>query len=178
MDEDNFEFTPSSPQAPSSPGFSDAAFDPSAQSPLASPRTERQEAAASPKQDKYDIGSTNSNSFISEDDNSPLRIYQRQHEEKLQQKTQKSEAKREQQITDARNAIEQFYQKRAEQRDAKTKENRISEKKFVEERDIAISGTGKNQWENVSKLIDFKAAPSGKDNTRMRKILIELKSTA
>jgi len=99
-------------------------------------------------------------------------------EEKLQQKTQKSEAKREQQIIDARNAIEQFYQKRAEQREAKSKENRVAEKKFVEERDIAISGTGKNQWENVSKLIDFKAAPSGKDNTRMRKILIELKSTA
>jgi len=114
---DDFEVTPSSPaQQTSSSSFRDdiGGLDSSVQnSPLASPRAQREEPIASPKQDKYDLGSGSSNSFLADDDNSPLRIYQRQHEEKLQQKTQKSEAKREQQIIDARNAIEQFYQKRA-----------------------------------------------------------------
>lgn len=53
---------------------------------------------------------------------------------------------------------------------------REEEKKFLEERDRVLEGKPGQEWANVGTLVDFKATKmEGKDTTRMRKILIEMK---
>jgi hypothetical protein len=48
----------------------------------------------------------------------------------------------------------------------------------IAERDAALDGSGSsNDWARVASLIDFKLAPSGRDTSRMRKLLIDLKQT-
>lgn len=52
------------------------------------------------------------------------------------------------------------------------------EEKVIAERDAALDGSGSsNDWARVASLIDFKLAPSGRDTSRMRKLLIDLKQT-
>ena len=58
---------------------------------------------------------------------------------------------------------------------------RKNEQKFIDERDAVILSTGKEKeanaqaWANVATLIDFKAPVVGRDTTRMKKLLIDLK---
>jgi len=118
-------------------------------------------------QDKYSIHI--------EDDNSPLSIYQTKHNKFLDEKSAKSEQKRQEHLTEANVTIENFYKRRTEEREAKHIKNRQSEEKFLKENTALLQGTGGNEWERISKLIDFKQAPVGRDTTRLRKLLLDLK---
>jgi len=91
-------------------------------------------------------------------------------------KSRHSEAKRDKLIEEAQAAISNFYSTRDQQKDKQRNSNRSNEKQFISDRDSVLSGTGNtNEWARVATLVDFKAAAVGRDNSRMRKILIDLK---
>lgn len=56
--------------------------------------------------------------------------------------------------------------------------SRIEEKKFCEERDTVFSSGSGQEWAHIGTLIDLKAVKmEGKDTSRMKKILIEMKQS-
>jgi len=118
-----------------------------------------------------------SSSGLEED--GPLRDYQRDHDAKLEEKVRQGDEKRERMIEEARVAIDEFYQKRAQAKEKLHAKNREVEKKFLAERDFALENSNSDNastiWENAANLVDFKQAPVGRDTSRMRKILIDLK---
>jgi len=107
---------------------------------------------------------------------SPLSVYRREHEDYLEQKDRNSESARRELLTKASGAIDEFNHTRSEKRDKQLAKNREDEKKFVRERDAILEGGNyANDWERVGALIDFKAPAIGRDTSRLRKLLIELK---
>ena len=93
----------------------------------------------------------------------------------MDEKSAKSEQRRQQILEEANNTIENFYKKRTEERENKHSKNRQAEEKFIKENTALLQGSGGNEWERVTKLIDFKQAPVGRDTARFRKLLLELK---
>jgi len=115
---------------------------------------------------------------VSAFEDTPLSRYRSEHDKKLDEKARQSEIKRDKIIEDANNNITKFYNERSDTKDKSLKTNRNNEKKFISDRDSVLSGTNSsNEWARVATLIDFKTAVSAgsKDNSRMRKILIDLK---
>lgn len=106
----------------------------------------------------------------------PLAAYRRRHEDYLDEKDQKSEQARRELLAKAAGAIEDFNRTQAGKREKHQAKNRAEEAKFVAERDALLEGSNyTNDWERVAALIDIKAPAIGRDTSRMRKLLIELK---
>jgi len=53
--------------------------------------------------------------------------------------------------------------------------NKKAEDKFLKDNEALLKGGSGNEWERVNKLIDFKQTPVGRDTSRMRKLLLDLK---
>ncbi len=91
-----------------------------------------------------------------EDVNSPLKVYQREHEERLAQQNQRSRQEHEKIRANARSEIDKFYEERRQKREKAMRENRSAEaslhKSFVQ----TSSGDG-GSWERVVQLIDLNA---------------------
>jgi len=121
------------------------------------------------------VESHSSSNFGSSFEETPLSKYRAEHDRYLDDKARKSEEKRDEIINQARQSIDAYYKKRDETKEKTQKTNRTSEKTFVADRDSVLSGTSGSEWSRVSTLIDFKATAIGRDNSRMRKVLIELK---
>jgi len=118
--------------------------------------------------------SATSSSFSYED--TPLSRYRSEHDRQLDGKSRASEAKRDKIIEDATASISSFYATRDQTKTKVKATNRREETQFISDRDGVLSGTGsKNEWARVATLVDFKSAAIGRDNSRMRKILIDLK---
>jgi len=95
------------------------------------------------------------------------------HEEDLAEKARKSEEKHREILDEASQSLERFYNERAVKREKAQAANREDEKQFVAVRDSTLAGT--TNWDSVSQLVDFNSKPLGKDTSRMKKILVELK---
>jgi hypothetical protein len=94
----------------------------------------------------------------------------------LEERSKLSNQKHERILEEAREAIDTFYGKRKESIQKQISKNRMLEKSFLEERDLLLENTNcANPWESVSSLVDFKQACIGRDSSRMKKILIDLK---
>jgi len=79
-------------------------------------------------------------------------------------------------VEEAQASIANFFSQRDQTKEKTKKINRSNEDKFVAERDSVLSGTNsKNEWVRVATLVDFKSTAVGKDTSRMRKVLIDLK---
>eukprot|EP01118_Nematostelium_gracile_P019063 TRINITY_DN869_c0_g1_i1.p1 TRINITY_DN869_c0_g1~~TRINITY_DN869_c0_g1_i1.p1 ORF type:complete len:173 (-),score=63.76 TRINITY_DN869_c0_g1_i1:120-638(-) len=117
-------------------------------------------------QDKYSV---------QVDEETPLSIYQRDHNKYLDEKSARSEEKRQKLLDEANKTIETFYQRKSEERANKHSNNKKAEDKFVKDNEALLKGGSGNEWERVNKLIDFKQTPVGRDTARLRKLLLELK---
>jgi len=106
-------------------------------------------------------------------ENDPISVYQREHDRFLEEKTRASQAKKEQLLSTARAEIDAFYQKRAQSREKALSANKRGEEKFLSER-ASVNSSG-NLWAGVGSLLDFKATVIGRDTSRMRKVLLDLK---
>jgi hypothetical protein len=136
------------------------------------------EAPASPQQ-----GGSSSGSFTTsqqhqqqqEDENSPLRVYQREHQKKLAEREQKSREEHDKVRAAARAEIEKFYEERRQKRDKAMKDNRATQAETKKDE----SGAGASGWARAVALVDLNAGKTeGKDVARMRKILLEAKHGA
>jgi len=113
--------------------------------------------------------------FLQQDDSvmSPLRQYQVKHEALLQEKAARAEEKRQQTLAKAQADITNFYKEKALARETREANNRVSEQHFVSDLETTLANA--QSWESVGNLVDLQAKPIGKDTTRMRQILVQLK---
>jgi len=112
-----------------------------------------------------------------QEESSALAKWRLEHDEFLARKASASEEKHSEIKARARQEVEEFYQKRAQQKEKNEKATREAEEKYLADRDALLSAdTNYGDWERVNRFIDFKQGHVGeKDTSRMRKILIELK---
>jgi len=104
---------------------------------------------------------------------SAVRKYQIAHDELLQEKAAKSEEKRRQTIAKAQADIANFYKERALNREKTDANNRTIEQQFQANLEATLANS--QSWESVGNLVDLQAKPLGKDTTRMRQVLVQLK---
>eukprot|EP01112_Ceratiomyxa_fruticulosa_P009701 TRINITY_DN2541_c0_g1_i2.p1 TRINITY_DN2541_c0_g1~~TRINITY_DN2541_c0_g1_i2.p1 ORF type:complete len:216 (+),score=67.71 TRINITY_DN2541_c0_g1_i2:233-880(+) len=153
-------------------------------SPVVSPTSPTTNNTYSPAQTGYSSPPLNSSSPRSKYDNfstsfsaAPTFTFLTQwnikHEEELGEKARKSEEKHRQVLDEANQSLERFYNERAVKREKTQAVNREEEKQFVTVRDNTLAAT--TSWDAVSQLVDFNSKPLGKDTSRMKKILVELK---
>ncbi|KAF9352052.1 hypothetical protein BGX34_000213 [Mortierella sp. NVP85] len=106
----------------------------------------------------------------------------REHREKqaviVAEKDEKSEAKRQQTINAAHEAIDRFYEDYNQKKAKSIAENRDKETAFLAKRDDVSSGT---QWERINRHLDSSPAAvtaalkaGRRDTTRMRELLRDL----
>jgi len=89
----------------------------------------------------------------------------------LEQKARQSEEKREQIMTQANKDIDTFYAQRRETIEKSKNSRRQEEKEFLETRTKLEKSD--NPWGLVATLINFKSATGTRDNSRMRKIILD-----
>eukprot|EP00026_Physarum_polycephalum_P017584 Phypoly_transcript_18852.p1 GENE.Phypoly_transcript_18852~~Phypoly_transcript_18852.p1 ORF type:complete len:208 (+),score=46.22 Phypoly_transcript_18852:51-626(+) len=104
---------------------------------------------------------------------SALREYQIKHEEYLKEKATKSHEKHQAILDKAKSDIDNFYKERALKRDKAESANRSAEQQFITDRDANLAAG--DSWESVGKLTDLQAKPLGKDTSRMKQVLVQLK---
>jgi len=104
---------------------------------------------------------------------SAVRKYQIAHDELLQQKGAQSEEKRRQTVAKAQADIANFYKERALNREKTDANNRTAEQAFQTNLEATLANG--QSWESVGNLVDLQAKPIGKDTTRMRQVLVQLK---
>jgi len=112
---------------------------------------------------------------LPDDENSPLRIYQREHQKMLAEREAKSREEHDKLRAAARADVEKFYEERRQKREQNMKHNRItSEGAKGDKASATASG-----WARCVELIDLNAPKAEgketKDVSRMRKLLLEAK---
>lgn len=170
-------------QQPSS-GFGFVDDEPPAPSSSSSDRVasfDEQVAPASPQQpSQQQSGSSGSVATTQqqqqlEDENSPLRVYQREQQQKLAEREKKSREEHDKVRAAARAEIDKFYEERRQKRDKAIKDNRAAQAETKKDE----SGAGASGWARAVALVDLNAGKTeGKDVSRMRKILLEAKHGA
>ncbi|PRP83902.1 clathrin light chain [Planoprotostelium fungivorum] len=138
-------------------------------SPIASPAPQR----AHEEEPAYNSFAQTSSSY----DDSPLSQWQDEHNKYLDEKARKATEKHDKIIEEARSATDAFYKKYDETKAKRKATNRKNQEKTVAERDqmLASAQSSSNTWANVASLVDFKQVPVGRDTSRMKKILLDLK---
>merc|ERR1719468_834994 len=102
-----------------------------------------------------------------------LREWESKHEEELEEKSRQEEAAKKESRQSAAEWFAQWYAERKGDQSKRAEVNRAQEK------DIEGAGmAGANPWERVVDLIDTnsRTADESRDTTRMRSLLIQLKS--
>jgi len=112
--------------------------------------------------------------FMAAGELSPLAKWKIEQQEKLAQKAAASDAALQQRLSEASEALNNFYAERTELTTKRATENRAAEAAYVQERDAAMIA---DSWESVCKLVDLKGPekPVEKDTSRMRGLLVQLK---
>merc|ERR1719221_1015814 len=112
----------------------------------------------------------------------PLAKWRIEQQEKLAAKAAVAEEKLAERVSEAQDAIQQFYAQRADLATKRATSNREAEAAYIEERDAAMVA---DSWESVWKLIDVKTDKEetatvkdpSKETTRMKQVLLKLKHT-
>merc|ERR1712083_275199 len=107
----------------------------------------------------------------------PLREWEQKHEAELEEISVKEQASKQASRKEAEDELKKWYSERAEGIQKKAASNQ-QEEKTVEESRAAAAKPGANAWERVVDLIDTNArtADESRDTSRMRALLIQLKS--
>lgn len=107
----------------------------------------------------------------------PLREWQNKHEQELEESAAKEQASKQATRQAAADELKKWYEERTETNQKKASSNRKDEASAEEARQAAVK-PGANAWERVVDLIDTnaKTADESRDTSRMRALLIQLKS--
>merc|ERR1719356_1989313 len=107
----------------------------------------------------------------------PLREWQDKHEQELEEITAKEQASKQATRATAAEELGKWYEERKDTISKKASSNRKEEVAAEEARQAALK-PGANAWERVVDLIDTnaKTLDDARDTSRMRALLIQLKS--
>merc|ERR1712204_130963 len=107
-----------------------------------------------------------------------LREWEAKHEEELEETARKEAGAKQQTRESAANELAKFYQDRKAEMTKRVEVNRAQEKELEAGR-LAAMKPEANPWERVVDLIDTSArtADEAGDTSRMRSLLIQLKSS-
>lgn len=111
---------------------------------------------------------TSSSSFKED----PISVWNTKRNEKIKERDAIMEKKHSEIITQANTEIETFYKTRAEAKERKFLQNQEQEK-------LKIANNEKkypNEWAKATEFVDFKTTPGGKDTSRLKKLMIDLKN--
>merc|ERR1712190_357278 len=110
-------------------------------------------------------------------DTSPLREWENNHERELEEIATKESTTKNETRKAATDELAKWYEERTDSIQKKASTNRKDEQTVLENREAA-SKPGANPWERVVDLIDTNArtADESRDTSRMRALLIQLKS--
>ncbi|KJE93530.1 clathrin light chain [Capsaspora owczarzaki ATCC 30864] len=105
-----------------------------------------------------------------------IRAWRAEREQRLSEKDAQEKAAKDSLLAKGKKDLQDWQTRYDEQLVKSKKNNREAEAVFIRERDEAGSG---NEWERVSKLVDFnpKSAKGTKDTARMRTIFLQLKQS-
>lgn len=107
-----------------------------------------------------------------------LREWEDKHEEHLEEKMRKEEADKKEKRAQGAADLAAWYEERKANLEKRKASNRMEEEAVVQARADAMK-PGANPWERIVDLIDTNAQPGAadiRDTTRMRSLLISLKS--
>lgn len=108
------------------------------------------------------------------EEETPLSIWEKKHQEELAAKRQASRDAKDAAASDAKAEIKEFYAKREEALKRTMENNRMEEKNMRE--DLANLMENGTQWEKVAKLVNLNPKQDEKSTGRLRKLLIQLKN--
>ena len=113
---------------------------------------------------------------VDEFDGAPLREFNMKFREEMEEKDRKSREAQSELRAAAKADLDSFYEQRVIKKDSKAKSNRESEAEFL--KTIEEAKNVDNTWERVVSLVDVSTNPeiNEKDVSRLRQILIQLKS--
>ncbi|XP_065184402.1 clathrin light chain B-like isoform X2 [Sycon ciliatum] len=105
-----------------------------------------------------------------------VRKWREDQKQVLEEKDEQAEVERQQWLEQAKQDLQDWEARQAEQLEKAKSDNRAAEEAFIRERDEDTPGS---EWERVARFCDFnpKNSKSTKDAARMRSILLHLKQT-
>merc|ERR1719464_2390655 len=108
---------------------------------------------------------------------SALREWEDSHEQELEEKMQKESMEKRDRVATASNEIKAFYDEREQETQRRIAANRAEQENTEASRSASVKGL--NPWELVADLIDTRgvAADGSRDTSRMRALLIQLKTS-
>jgi len=109
-----------------------------------------------------------------EDEDSALKKFKAEWAQLCIQKDKEAAEKKAEQEAKARSDLNDFSKQKNDHKEKVMATNRGNEKDFLEQLESAKQGD--NPWERVVNMVDTKEDPEGLDISRMRSILIQLKS--
>mmetsp|Transcript_10052 Transcript_10052/g.13055 ORF Transcript_10052/g.13055 Transcript_10052/m.13055 type:complete len:416 (-) Transcript_10052:414-1661(-) len=112
------------------------------------------------------------------EESSALAEWKKKFEELCQQKDKSNEEKRNQMREEADEELEAHYEQRTNTSAARFSSNREQEKELLKDIQDKLDASTGNPWERTMSLIDIQAEADGADKTRMRNLLIQLKSSS
>merc|ERR1719369_1310831 len=109
---------------------------------------------------------------------SALREWEERHERELEEVGRKEEAERKERRAAAADELSKWYEEHSQTNTKRLSANRIEEQSSESTRSESMK-PGANPWERVSDLIDVsaKSLEGCRDTSRMRSLLIQLKTT-
>uniref|UniRef100_A0A915K3Q1 Clathrin light chain n=1 Tax=Romanomermis culicivorax TaxID=13658 RepID=A0A915K3Q1_ROMCU len=104
-----------------------------------------------------------------------IRKWRDEQKTRLENKDAQEEKEKERLRQQARKELEDWYKIRDEQLEKTKNSNKSAEQEFVRERDVDLPG---QEWERIARLCEFnpKASKNAKDVSRMRTLLLQMKS--
>mmetsp|Transcript_20747 Transcript_20747/g.65452 ORF Transcript_20747/g.65452 Transcript_20747/m.65452 type:complete len:173 (-) Transcript_20747:118-636(-) len=106
-----------------------------------------------------------------------LREWEDKHERELEEKSQKEQTEKKERQAVAANELKAWHEERQQEAQKRIASNRAQQESMEASRSESVKGL--NPWELVADLIDTRgvAADDGRDTSRMRALLIQLKTS-
>lgn len=104
----------------------------------------------------------------------PLEIWQEEMRSSLQQRDNDAQNKLDEWKADAQKELQDFYEKREVQIQTQKDANAVAEKEFVQRQEALL--TSNQPWEHICSLIDLNNKANSERMSRMRSLLLQLKS--
>ncbi|KAL4068654.1 clathrin light chain-domain-containing protein [Scleroderma yunnanense] len=122
------------------------------------------------------------NQHLDDDESEPIRAWREKQAEELKARDEASKAKRQETISKAEGAIDQFYEEYASKKERAIRENKDAEADYLES--LRSSLTKGTTWERICDIIELqnsqsktiaRTGPGTTDLSRFREVLLRLK---
>jgi len=105
-----------------------------------------------------------------------IKKWREEQRNRLEKKDVQEEKEKQKWRDQAKRELDEWYKNRAEQLEKSKKNNKVTEQEFIRERDADRPG---QEWERIARLCEFnpKSSKNTKDVSRMRSLLLQMKTT-